>query len=137
MLPRSVSSAPIAAPATATPLKIAAAPHLPRALSADFTTGASGTIGRAEAGRGVLRLVERGFGTGFGTAFRGVDSADDFASDVGFIEAGFDGATGLAVEVAATDLGALVLRGARRRVTGFLLSVSGGSVSATAMLPQK
>jgi hypothetical protein len=100
VLPRSVSSAPIAAPATATPLKIAAAPHLPRAFCSGFTTGASGTIGRAEAGRGVLRLVERGFGTGFGTAFRGVDSADDFASDMGLTGVGFDGATGLAVEVA-------------------------------------
>jgi hypothetical protein len=90
----------------------------------------------------VLRFVERGLGAGLGAAFRGVGPAAAFSATGGFTTgagfatgAGFDAATGLDVEVAATDLGALVFRGARRRVTGFLTSVSGGSVSATAMLP--
>ena len=139
VLPRRVSKAPTAAPATATPLKIAAAPHFPRTLSEALATGVA-TTGRVAAGRGVLRLVDRGFGTGLATALRG--SGEAVFSATGFdTGAGFDAATGLAADVAATDFGALVLRGARRRVTGFLASVwggvSGGSVSATAMLPQK
>lgn len=136
MLPRKVSNAPTAAPATATPLKIAAAPHLPRVFSGGLATGTGVAELRAGTGRGVLRLVERGFGVGLAAGFDGAAatglSATGFAAGTGF------DATGLVEDVAAgAAFGALALRGARRRVTGFFASVSGVSVSATVIFPRQ
>jgi hypothetical protein len=86
---------------------------------------------RTGAGRGVLRLVERGLGAGLATAFVGAAVSDLSETGTGFAAIGFvDDAAGAA-------FGALVLRGARRRVTGFFASVSGVSVSATVIFPQQ
>ena len=87
---------------------------------------------RAGTGRGVLRLVERGFGVGLATGFGGAAVTGLSATGTGL------GATGFADDVAAgAAFGALVLRGARRRAAGFFASVSGVSVSATSIFPQQ
>ena len=133
VLPRRVSNAPTAAPTTATPPKIAAALHLlPTATVPPFCfTCAAVCCTGFGTRRGVLRLVERGFKAVFAATFRRVGETCFSGVTEADVEAG------LTVEVTADAFDATGLRAARRRVTGFLVSVSGVSVSAMAILPQK